>query len=57
LKKFAPKKEESSVVLETGVTFDLQTLKTSLPEGVSASSKEMYLSDAQFQEVFKTSKD
>jgi len=37
--------------------FDLKLLQAGIPEGVNPASKETYLSDAQFEEVFKMTKD
>jgi len=44
-----PEEEE----LAAGTTFDIEILRGERPEGVSPAEKEKYLSDAQFQEVFK----
>lgn len=50
------KKPEVVALDTTGNTFDLQTLKTSIPEGVPGDKKEQYLNDADFQTAFNTTK-
>jgi len=42
LKKFT-KPEEKKLEVSAGNTFDIEVLKTSLPDGVPASEKERYL--------------
>lgn len=51
--KAAVKKIEPT---STGPFFPLQELKTSTPEGIDPSRRELYLSDADFMEVFKMEK-
>jgi len=47
------KKEEESKFLDPKANkFDLETLKTTFPEGVDPTKKEAYLEDKVFEEVF-----
>jgi len=48
---------EPVAVASASGTFDLETLKSSLPDGVDPAKKEEYLSDADFQSAFGMSKD
>jgi len=54
--KWGNHEEKVYEVAETGNFFDLKVLQTSIPEGCNPAAKENYLSDAQFEEVFKMNK-
>ena len=49
--------EESKFEDSKGAKYDLETLKSTFPEGVDPTRKEAYLEDSVFKEVFKMTQD